>query len=216
MDSQLAQTVVFYAFLVIAALISLTIHEFAHAWTALKFGDTTAYEAGRVSLNPLVHIDPVGLLCMFLVGFGWAKPTPVNPSRLNHPRADLIVSAVGPLSNFALAFAVGVFIRLQPVSSALERMGMLVGAQLLVMLLVQMNIALAVFNFLPIGPLDGSHVVRNLLPPSAAARFERFNHVYGSRLLLILLILGRFTNSSPLDWILGPAVAYFTTLILGS
>ncbi len=216
MDPELLTKIIFYALFFVAIIASLTIHEFAHAWTALKFGDTTARDAGRVSFNPMVHLDPMGLLCMLLMGFGWAKPTPVNINRLNHPRADLVVSAAGPLSNFILASIVAGGLRFSPLVDLMNVLGVLTGAQLLGVMLVQLNVMLGFFNFLPIGPLDGSHVIRNLLPFAAGVQFDRFNHAYGSLLLLGLILFGRMGQFDPLSMILGLPVSTVTAWLLGS
>ena len=216
MPFDLAQNAVYYALLVLSILIALTAHEYAHARTALAFGDTTARDAGRVSLNPLVHIDPVGILCMLFVGFGWARPTPTNPSLMRNPRMnDLVVSAAGPLSNFAVAIIAGLLLRFDPLLAALDTVGARAGGQILLAMLVQLNIALAVFNFLPLGSLDGTHVVKNLLPPAQGKAFEQFNFSYGSLILMGLLLMGSFGKVSIIGAIIGPPVNFFSRLILG-
>ncbi len=216
MDPELVRTVIYYTLFLVAILASLTVHELSHAWTALQFGDTTARDAGRITLNPMAHVDPIGLVCMLVAGFGWAKPTPVNPSRMNHPRADLVVSAAGPISNFVLATLIALGLRSSLLNELFHFLGVLGGAQLLGIFLVHMNIVLGFFNLLPIGPLDGSHVLRNLLPPSAAQGFEAFNHAYGSMLLMGMIFLGRAAHVDILGMLLDVPVNAVTIWLLGS
>jgi Zn-dependent protease len=164
-------------------IVLLTFHEFGHAWTAEKCGDDTARLKGRCSLNPVVHIDPIGtvllpLVMIFVPGFGrfligWAKPVPVNPYNLRNPRVDdILVSMAGPAMNLILAVAL----------MALARVGLLVHAEQMVVLCVQMaalSLLLCFFNLIPIPPLDGSHVLRNLTGMSweAYAKFAQFGFI---------------------------------------
>lgn len=156
-------------------LLSLTVHEAAHAWSADRLGDSTARILGRVSLNPLVHIDPIGTILLPLVAavsnfpiIGWAKPVPVNTSRLAHPRRDfMIVAAAGPASNIALAVLGAVLVQLIPSSSGFRPSDGLDLTSILFMA-GSINIFLAVFNLIPIPPLDGGNVLAGLLPPNAA------------------------------------------------
>lgn len=212
MDSQ---TITYYLALIPSIVAAITVHEFAHAWTALKFGDTTAYRQGRVTLNPLVHLDPMGTLLFLLAGFGWGRPTPVNQNAFTHPRADLVVSIAGPISNLLLACCAGLIIRVPLTKHLLDLMGIGESGWYLAVTFVQMNVILAVFNLLPIWPLDGSHVVENLLPPEQAHRFKRFGVAYGSFVLLGVILMGRLTGFSLLNIVLGPPVDFFTHLFLG-
>jgi Zn-dependent protease len=160
-------------------LVSLTVHEAAHAWSADRLGDPTARMLGRVSFNPLVHIDLIGTVILPLVAvisnfpiIGWAKPVPVNTSRLAHPRRDyMIVAAAGPVSNIALAVIVALLVQLLPVprftsSNELDLVSVLLMAG-------SINIFLAVFNLVPIPPLDGGNVLAGLLPPGPADVFDK-------------------------------------------
>ena len=178
-------------------LCSLTVHEMAHAVTADWFGDPTARRLGRISLNPLVHLDPVGSVLLPLVGyfaggfvFGWAKPVPVNTANLkNHRRDFLVIAAAGPASNIALAIGASVLLGAVPgglgasegVAGALASFGFT---------MLQLNLLLAVFNMLPIPPLDGGNVLAGLLPETLAAGYDRLIRPYGFLILIVLMVTG--------------------------
>jgi len=183
-------------------LFSLTVHEFFHAWTAYRFGDSTAARMGRLTLNPLAHLDLFGTLVMVLSGFrfGWAKPVPVNPMNLRNPRvADIWISAAGPLSNLGMATLAGMFYRLTD--------GPEVFQQILIAMVV-INVTLAFFNLIPLFPLDGSHILRNLVPAEFEATLNRFDQ-YAPFILLLVIVTGLFWR------ILGPIVMAVTTVLLG-
>jgi len=175
-------------------LIALTIHEAAHAWSADRLGDPTARMLGRVSLNPIVHIDPIGTILLPLLavfsGFpiiGWAKPVPVNTSRLGNPRRDfMIVAAAGPVSNLLQALVAAILLQvLIPGGNAAGGAGL---ADLL-FLAVQINVFLAVFNLIPVPPLDGGNVLAGMLPPSAARVFDGMRP-FGFIILYALMFTG--------------------------
>ncbi len=179
-------------------LISLTVHEFSHGYASYLLGDNTARNYGRLTLNPLKHLDPMGALCMLLFGFGWAKPCPVNPRYYKHPRSGMaITAAAGPLSNIILAFLNLIFMNIVgiiPVSS--EGFGATaVGvAYLFFYLMAQMNVYLAVFNLLPIPPLDGSRIAFIFLPTKAyfgVMKYERYIMIA----MFALLWLGVFDGT---------------------
>lgn len=196
-DINVAQ--VFIAFTVL--LFSLTVHEMAHAWTANRLGDDTARRLGRVSFNPLVHADPIGTVLfplLALIGnvplIGWAKPVPVNVSRLRNGRRDFVaVAAAGPLSNIAIAFTAAAILSVFPPVSPVMLGEPNVTAPLAMLLsrAVQLNLLLAVFNMLPIPPLDGGNVLSGLLPANFAAAFDRLRP-YGFFVLYALLLTGGF------------------------
>jgi Zn-dependent protease len=192
----------------IVLLFSLTIHESAHAWTADRLGDPTARMLGRVSLNPVVHADLFGTVLFPLIGllnggwlFGWAKPCPVNVGRLRNPRRDYImVAAAGPLSNLLLAILARLLQLVIPVSPV--TLGELnVSAPIATMLsrAIVINILLAVFNMIPIPPLDGGSVLAGLLPRRLAIEFNRIRP-YGFFILIALMLSGA------LDHIIGPPI----------
>ena len=179
----------FFLAWIIAIVVTLTIHEFSHALASNYFGDDTAKQMGRLSLNPLVHIDPVGFLMMLFIGFGWAKPVPVNPYNLSRPKlAMAVISLAGPAANLVafIVFAI-----------ALKILGPILGpANLLsnfLFLLVLINISLMVFNLIPIPPLDGSKVLLSVIPDRYADFKDKFS-AYGPFILLILVIGDSFLN----------------------
>lgn len=194
MQAELKETIL----LLPGLLMSLTVHEYAHARTALAFGDPTARNAGRCTLNPLAHLDLVGTLCMIFAHFGWAKPVPVNPHNLHPPRlGDILVSLAGPMSNLALAIALGLAIKFLPLAGfdlAGSPHAELVGTVLWITL--GTNIMLAVFNLIPLFPLDGHHILREHLPFRMQAGFMHWQRKYGFILLLALMFLPRITSGT--------------------
>jgi Zn-dependent protease len=190
-----------------AILFSLTVHEFFHAYIAYRFGDNTARDMGRLTLNPLAHLDFFGTIMMFLSGFrfGWAKPVPINLFNLRNPRtADLWISAAGPLSNMGLALLFGLVFRMAYGGAITLPEGVI---QFL-FFGVMINVSLAFFNMIPLYPLDGSHILKSLLP----ARFEiplmEFDK-FAPFILMFLIIIGGFW------YILGPFVTFFVHLFAG-
>ncbi len=196
-------------------LLAVTLHEVAHGWAALRCGDTTAWAQGRLSLNPLRHVDPVGTLLvpamtLFLGGFifGWAKPVPVNYYRLRHPKQDMAwVGLAGPGANLAMALGWGVVMLISQLIAA-------IGAPWLAVLLLEMgmvgiyvNIVLGVLNLLPIPPLDGSRVLTGVLP-DAFGRFMQQVEPYGLIIVLLLLTTG------VLQIILWPPVVWLQNLLV--
>lgn len=193
-DISIAQIVI--AFLVL--LFSLTVHEASHAWAAYRCGDPTARALGRMTLNPAAHIDPIGTVVFPLIAIathvpviGWAKPVPVNEGRLRSPRRDMmLVAAAGPASNLVLAIGAAALVRIMlPLSGAGSEAGP--GGLLAEALarLLEINVLLAIFNMLPIPPLDGSGVLEGLLPPAAGVVFAKIRP-YGFVLLYALLLTG--------------------------
>jgi Zn-dependent protease len=192
-------------------LLALTLHEFGHAWTAVHFGDPTPRLAGRLTLDPLKHLDPLGTVFMFVAHFGWAKPVPVNPANFTHPRADLWVSLAGIIANLVQAVLyAGVWHILAyafPTTLGL-------GVSRFLVLGIMVNLSLALFNLLPIFPLDGSHVVKNLLPRRQAYRFSVLNERYGAMVLFSLLLVGYFSHVSPLALLIGIPRNWLAGLLL--
>ena len=197
----------------VAFVVAITIHEFSHAWSALMLGDTTAEHQGRVTLNPLSHLDPlgsIGLLAVIFLGFGigWGRPVPVNPSRLKwHQRGMAITSLAGPLSNIIVAALLVIPLRLGSLEAGTT-------AYLFVRQLVLVNILLAAFNFIPIPPLDGSKILVGLLPRfwlPYLAPIER----YGMMILLGLILFGSI-GAVVLQSMYQPVYDTLTHLIVGA
>lgn len=174
-----------------AIMVALSFHEFAHAYAAYKKGDPTAYNLGRMTLNPLRHVDPFGILMLLLVGFGWAKPVPINPRNFRNLRRDeIVVSLAGVFTNFVVAFlATGVYVL---VAFVFEVQSELVLNLLLP--LVTINLSLCIFNLLPIPPLDGYHVLENLLIRRVTPQFFLYFERYGNFILIALLLTGALTG----------------------
>ena len=192
-------------------LLAITFHEYAHGWTAMKFGDPTAKMMGRLTLNPLVHLDPIGTLMLFLVHFGWAKPVPVDPRYFSDPKRQMLwVALAGPVANMILAFFSGILIIGFASSNFMFSSNTALIGNMLVYSL-QINLALAVFNMLPIPPLDGSKILRGLLPyeyEHIAFQMEQ----YGPWVLMSIILFGMMTGVS-LFWIfIGPFVGFFSSL----
>ena len=168
-----------YVILAVIFLFALTIHEFAHAATANMLGDPTPRLAGRLTLNPIKHIDPLGLIMLFLVHFGWAKPVPINPYNFKNPaRGEMVVSFAGPASNLLAAFLAARVLKLFPLLMATN--GLTYG---FISEFIWINVMLAVFNLLPIPPLDGSHFLEPFIPYNYRRIFEQ----YGFFILVFIL-----------------------------
>ncbi len=171
-----------------ALLLAVTIHEVAHGWVAERLGDPTARLAGRLTLNPLPHIDPLGALAFVIAGFGWAKPVPVNARNLRHPVRDMaLVGAAGPLSNFVVAFLGLVVLVL--VSRTVDAPFFAVPLIGMLRYVYAFNLGLAIFNLIPLPPLDGGHFLPYFLPREAWPLLRRLE-LYGPIVLLLLLISG--------------------------
>ena len=192
-------------------MFALSFHEFAHAWMASKCGDNTAARMGRLTLNPMAHLDIMGSLMILFVGFGWAKPVPVDSRNLRDPRKDMMkVAAAGPLSNLLLAMLAGMAWRL------LGGINFLLDTNfpILIFYFTQINIALAVFNLIPVSPLDGSQIFSGYLMktnPELALKIQS----YGPQVLFGLILFGYVTGFSILWLVMKPFVNFFMLLFIG-
>ncbi len=209
-------------FRLLALLIGITVHEFCHAAAAYGLGDTTARRLGRLSLNPIRHLDPMGAVLILLVGFGWGKPVPVNALALRRGRQGMAaVAAAGPLSNLAIATLAAVPLRLEllawpttySVTSAISA-GATEFLGALLIFVVAFNLLLAVFNLIPLFPLDGSSVAVGILPAEQARKYAQLER-YGPGILM-LVIGADFVFGAGILWgVLGPVVNYVSVLVLG-
>ena len=208
---------------IFALLTAVTVHEFSHSLVATALGDATSRRLGRLSLNPIRHLDPSGAVMFMVVGFGWGKPVPVDHHNLKGPVAMTLVAAAGPLSNLALAFLVAIPVKLGLLGwsgATLGRAnyvltgGLREGLSDIAGMVILFNLLLAVFNLIPIAPLDGSKVVGGLLPErmqAGYAKYERFGP-----LILLAIILGDYLLGLGILWtIIGPAVRALVSLATG-
>ncbi|MBU0509997.1 site-2 protease family protein [bacterium] len=195
-------------------VIGLTVHEFFHAWTAARLGDPTAKTMGRLTLNPLRHLDFFGSLMLVFIGFGWAKPVPVDPRYFRSPYRDMAMVAVaGPLSNLGLGIAFAFLLRLSvlfmdPTAASLP-WPLMVLAQA-----VWINIVLAIFNLIPIPPLDGSRIVSGFIPERWARGYERFERI-GPLLFIAVVLLANFADVSVFGRIIMPVAQPLFRLFVG-
>jgi Zn-dependent protease len=176
-------------------LLALTVHEFAHGYVAFRLGDPTAHALGRLTLNPLKHLDPLGTIAFFIVNFGWAKPVPVNPAYFRNPERDMLwVALAGPATNLALAVisalmakVISLLAQLIPYSAVGEAILVPLSGTLIAS--VWINLVLCILNVLPIPPLDGSKILAGLLPPDLARSYASFEK-YGFLLIILLAVTG--------------------------
>jgi Zn-dependent protease len=190
-------------------LFALTIHEFSHGYVAYRFGDPTAKALGRLTLNPLKHLDPLGTLAIFIIHIGWAKPVPVDPRHFRNPQKDMLwVALAGPGANILTAIASILLVKLFILLSPLFPSSVITPLLLMMQYSIFINIILAFFNLLPIPPLDGSKVLMGLLPFQQAASFKRIEP-FGFIILLILFYTGI------LQKILSPIMTFAEKIITG-
>jgi Zn-dependent protease len=201
---------------VITLLVAFTFHEFAHAWTATRFGDDTPRLYGRLTLNPLSHLDMMGSLMLLFTGFGWAKPVPINPQRIQqHSRAALMLVALsGPAANFVLAVLAAIPLRFGWVVSSNPLVDFFPTPYQFLLYFLFTNLGLMLFNLIPVPPLDGDEVLSFFLPPAMQRSWDTIRP-YGPYILLALLILGPMIGLSLIDKVLRPAILTLAQILLG-
>jgi Zn-dependent protease len=187
-------------------LMSITLHEFAHCWITDKLGDPTPRAKGRITLDPRAHLDPLGTVMILFTRFGWGKPAPFDPYNLKEPVRDTaLIAAAGPLSNLVIATLLAIILNLNLITAPI--------IQIAFFNILIINIVLAVFNLIPVYPLDGSKIILALLPASSAFEFESFMNRYGI-FILLLLIFPWGGGVSPINALLSPLINLITNLLI--
>lgn len=188
----------------VSLVIAITVHEFAHALAADRLGDPTPRSDRRLTLNPLAHLDPLGTLALLFIGFGWGRPVVFDPYNLRNPRRDAaIISLAGPVSNIALAVAIAAMIHTLPVGSALGS---------ILALLIQLNVTLAVFNLVPVYPLDGEKILVGFLSPTLAREYSLLMRQYGTFILIFMLL--PMGGTSAISALISPIISFIVGLLL--
>ena len=195
----------------IILFLAIPIHEWAHAWSAYQLGDDSASQQGRMTLNPIVHLDPIGSLLLLFSGFGWGKPVPVNPYRMRtNPRAGMAISAAaGPFSNFVLAMLLAIPFRLGWVGWYTG--GFSIGS--LLFIAIQINLGLMLFNLIPIYPLDGEKILMGLLPPRWGDSLLRLRP-FGTLILAVLLFILPRIGVDLIGMVIAPVYGLLLNLLL--
>jgi len=204
---------------VLILIIAFTVHEFAHAWTATMLGDDTPRLNGRLTLNPLSHLDPMGSLLLIVAGFGWAKPVPVNPYALSRRSSAALmwVSLAGPFSNLCMAALAAIPFRvglLSPFNAFIPNEGILPTQEQFLFEFIYINLLLMLFNLLPIAPLDGEKILMFFLPPNAARAYEAFRP-YGPLILMVIVFAGPLLGFNIIGTIIGPPMQALMSLLVG-
>jgi len=193
---------------ILAIVYVLTVHEFAHAWAAYKQGDSTAMDNGRLTLNPLAHLDMFGFLSLLLIGFGWGKPVPFNPANLrNRKLGTVLIAVAGPFANFLSVIIFGLIIRF--FSGTIKDHNLLMQ---FFYLLTMLNATNLIFNLMPVPPLDGSKLLLALLP-ERAHRLRFYLEHYGPTILLILILGDILLNISIFGWLFGLVIGIVNLLV---
>ena len=189
----------------LALIIAIDIHEFAHAFPADRLGDPTPRSQGRLSLNPLAHLDPIGTLMLLVFHFGWGKPVQFDPYNLSNPRRDAaVISLAGPVTNLLLAIITSILIKFIPIPN---------GFMIIPVAIITLNISLAIFNLVPIHPLDGAKILEGILPRDLAYEYGEVMRQYGT-FILIFMILPVF-GTSPIQSLIIPIINFLSRLLLG-
>lgn len=186
-------------------VMAISIHEFAHAKAADSLGDPTPRSQGRLTLNPLSHLDPLGTLALLFLGFGWGRPVMFDPYNLRNPRKDsALIALAGPVSNILLAIVLSLLLKFLPGIGLLSSV---------LPIIIFMNIMLAIFNLVPIFPLDGEKILGGLLPRDLYYEYSNIMRQYGT-IILILMLLPIAGGTSPISALISPAISFITNLLL--
>jgi Zn-dependent protease len=201
----LASNPIVFAIIAVGIILALTIHEFAHAWVADRLGDPTPRYQGRVTLNPLAHLDPIGTAAIFLAGFGWGKPVAFDTYNLKEPvRDSALIAFAGPLSNILFAVVLALVIQTGILPAFLLAA---------ITIIMRINVMLAIFNLVPIHPLDGSKILSAFLPKDTAYEYESFMERYGFFVLIFMIL--PWNGTSPISQLISPAISFVMTMLLG-
>jgi len=193
-----------FIYLAISLIIAITIHEYSHAWSADRLGDPTPRMQGRLTLNPLAHLDPLGTLALIFIHFGWGKPVQFDPYNLANPKRDsALISLAGPASNLILAIILSLTLNFFTLPYLLIS---------LFYTIISMNIVLAVFNLIPIYPLDGEKILSGLLPPQLASEYSSIMRQYGTMILIFMLL--PIGGTSPVSALIYPIINTITNFLL--
>lgn len=204
MIQSLFQSPLSFLFSAIAMIVAITIHEFSHALAADRLGDPTPRLQGRLTLNPRAHLDPIGTLMLLLFRFGWGKPVMFDPFNLKNPRRDaMLIGLAGPASNLVSALIASVILRVAP-------LGALVGTVL--QTFIVLSVLLAVFNLVPIHPLDGGKIITGLLPKDLAREWDDIVRRWGTIILIFLIV--PFTGVAPVFYLIGPIIGFILNILL--
>jgi len=196
---------------IIALIIAISVHEFSHALSAYRLGDNTAKNQGRLTLNPKAHLDPMGTIMIVFAGFGWGRPTPVSPwnLRIGEKAGMAVVSVAGPISNVIVALITGIIFQVYMNSGADS-----IQVARILLTVIQLNLVLAIFNLLPIAPLDGFKIVLGLLPRDAALSFAKTER-YGMMILVLIIMGDVFLNLGILGRVISPVISFLMRLVIG-
>ena len=201
MISLLFTNPIFFLIWAITLVVAVTIHEFAHAWMADHLGDPTPRIQGRLTLNPRAHLDPIGTLTILFIGFGWGKPVVFDPYNLRHPKRDMaLIALAGPASNLIFAVILSIIVKFFPILYPI------------LYILTSLNVMLAIFNLVPIYPLDGEKILLGLLPQELATEYHQIMQQYG--LILLILLIWPFSGTSPISALITPAINWLTHLLI--
>jgi len=196
---------------IIALIIAISVHEFSHALSAYRLGDNTAKNQGRLTLNPKAHLDPMGTIMIVFAGFGWGRPTPVSPwnLRIGEKAGMAVVSVAGPISNLIVALVTGIIYQFYMNSGSDS-----IQVARILLTVIQLNLVLAIFNLLPIAPLDGFKIVLGLLPRDAALSFAKTER-YGMMILVLVIMGDVFLNIGILGRVISPVISFLMRLVIG-